>query len=113
MQIVNAVLAYDCPLTGEVLIFNVNQAIHINSMESNLLCVMQLRTNDVKVFDCPKFLTDSPNAATRSIIISPNEGDTCNLSIPLSLRGVTSFLTQESQLCRSLKWLKQIVDLMI
>ena len=50
MQIVNAALAYDCPLTGEVFILNINQAIQINSMENNLLCVMQLRTNAVKVF---------------------------------------------------------------
>ena len=60
-------------------------------MSDNLLCIMQLRTNNIKVFDCPKFLAESPNVMAHSIIIPPNEGGDCNLSIPLSLRGVTSF----------------------
>ena len=73
-----------------MLIFNVNQAIHINSMESNLLCVMQLRTNDVKVFDCPKFLTDSPNHLTHSILLPSRNGDD-EVAVTLSLNGVTSY----------------------
>ena len=52
---------------------------------------MHLRTNDVKVFDYPKYLTESPTVMTHSVIIPPNEGDNCSLSIPLSLKGVTSF----------------------
>ena len=51
---------------------------------------MQLRMNDVTVFDCPKFLTDSPDALTHSIIIPPTEGDNYNIAVPLSLKGVTS-----------------------
>jgi len=91
MSIVNAAVAYDCPHTGEVIILKINQAIQINTMSNNLLCIMQLRTNDVKVFDCPKYLTESPTVMTHSVIVPPNEGDNCNLSIPLSLKGVTSF----------------------
>ena len=55
---------------------------------------MQLRMNDVKVFDYPKFLTDSPDALTHSIIISPNEGDNYNMAVPLSLKGVTSYFNK-------------------
>ena len=91
MSIVNAAVAYDCPHTGEVLIFKINQAIQIKTMSNNLLCIMQLRMNDVKVFDCPKFLTDSPDALTHSIIIPPAEGDDYNIAVPLSLKGVTSY----------------------
>ena len=43
MRVVNAAVAYDCPETGEVIIFQINQAIHINTMENSLLCNMQLR----------------------------------------------------------------------
>ena len=53
MSIVNAAVAYDCPHTGEVLILKINQAIQINTMENNLLCLMQVRTNDVKVLIAP------------------------------------------------------------
>ena len=91
MSIVNAAVAYDCPHTGEVLIFKINQAIQIESMSHNLLCIMQLRMNDVKVFDCPKFLTDNPVAHTHSIFIPPIEGDDLPIAVPLSLHGVTSY----------------------
>ena len=91
MRIVNAAIAYDCPHTGEVLIFKINQAIQIKSMNNNLLCVMQLRMNDVKVFDCPKFLTDNPDALSHSIVIPSLEGDNSNVVVPLSLSGVTSY----------------------
>ena len=93
MSIVNAAVAYDCPHTGEVLIFKINQAIHIESMSNNLLCVMQLRMNDVKVFDCPKFLTENPDAQTHSIPIPSTEGDELAIAVPLSLHGVTSYFS--------------------
>ena len=66
-NVVDVAVAYDCPHTGEVLILKINQAIHINFMEHNLLCVMQCRLNDVKIFDCPKFLTDNPTTLYHSI----------------------------------------------
>ena len=53
LKVVAAVLAYDCPKTGEVIILRINQAIYIKSMSNNLLCPMQLRANDIKLFDCP------------------------------------------------------------
>ena len=40
MSIVNAAVAYDCPHTGEVLIFKINQAIHIESMSVDLKFVV-------------------------------------------------------------------------
>ena len=89
LKVVSAALAYDCPLTGEVLIFKLNQAIHIDSMNNNLLCPMQLRMNDVKVFDCPKFLIENPNEYDHTIIIPGVDNE--EYSIPLSLNGVTSY----------------------
>ena len=53
LKVVGAVIAYDCPHMGEVIIIRINQAIHIKSMYNNLLCPMQIRMNDIKVFDCP------------------------------------------------------------
>ena len=93
MSIVNAAVAYDCPHSGEVIIFKINQAIHIESMSNNLLCIMQLRMNDVKVFDCPKFLTENPDAKTHSILIPPSSGDDLPIAVPLSLHGVTSYFS--------------------
>ena len=71
-----------------MLIFKLNQAIYIESINDNLICPMQLRLNDVQVFDCSKFLIDNPNEYGHTIII-PGVDDE-EYSIPLSLIGVTS-----------------------
>ena len=87
---VSAALAYNDPKTGEVHILEVHQAIKIPHLHHNLLCPMQLRVNDVEVNERPKFLTHSPTDSSHAIII-PSEGCDVRLTIPLSLKGVTSY----------------------
>ena len=85
---ISAALAYDDPKMGEVHILEVQQAIEIPHLHHNLLCPMQLRVNDVEVNERPKFLTRYP---TSHVIIVPSEGCDVRLTIPLSLKGVTSY----------------------
>jgi len=85
---VSAALAYDDPESGKTIILVVHQAISIPTMENNLLSPMQMRLNDVKVHDVPKFLCDSPEDEHHSIVIDNGGGDI--LRIPLALYGVTS-----------------------
>ena len=47
MSIVDTALVYECPYTGELIIFHIKQAISIGSMFNNMFCVMQLRMNDI------------------------------------------------------------------
>jgi len=89
LKVVGAVIAYDCPQTGEVIIIRINQAIHIKSMSNNLLCPMQIRMNDIKVFDCPKFLIENPKDIDHTLTLPSGNGE--DYSIPLSLNGVTSY----------------------
>ena len=89
LKVVAAVLAYDCPKTGEVIILRLNQAIYIKSMSHNLLCPMQLRMNDIKLFDCPKFLIEKPEQHEHTITLPCKKGE--DYCIPLSLNGVTSY----------------------
>ena len=42
LSLVSAALAYDCPGTGEVCILMVHQAVHVPTMENDLLCPMQI-----------------------------------------------------------------------
>ena len=58
-------------------------------MCNNLLCPMQIRMNDIKVFDCPKFLIDKPDCYEHTISIPSAHGE--DYIIPLSLHGVTSY----------------------
>ena len=87
---VSAALAYDDPKMGEVHILEVHQAIEIPHLHHNLLCPMQLRVDDIEVDERPKFLTCSPTDSSHAIII-PSEGCDVRLTIPLSLKGVTSY----------------------
>ncbi|KAI2505146.1 hypothetical protein MHU86_9334 [Fragilaria crotonensis] len=50
---------------------------------------MQLRLNDVKVNDVPRFLTDQPTELTHSLVIPIEQSDTPYV-IPLSIIGVAS-----------------------
>ena len=52
-QTVSTVVAYDCPMTGEVFIIEIHQAILIDHLNNNILCPMHMRMYDVKVNDIP------------------------------------------------------------
>ena len=61
LDLVSAALAYDCPETGETVILMIHQAVHVPTMINDLLCPMQMRTNDIGVQECPKFLEEHPD----------------------------------------------------
>ena len=86
---VSAALAYDNPF-GETIILVIHQAIHIPGLKHNLLCPMQMRLNDVKISELPKFLAEWPSDKTHAITI-PETNDAEGIVIPLSLHGVTSY----------------------
>ena len=97
LDVVNAAVAYDCPATGDVVIFNINQAIHINTMSNNLLCVIQVRMNNINVFECIKFLIDNPTFTNHTLVIPPSDNDGEETIVPLSLHGVTSYVDTRNQ----------------
>jgi hypothetical protein len=86
---VSAALAYDDPVSGEAVILLVHQAIHIPDLRHNLLSTMQVRLNDVKVNETPRFLADKITDYTHSLVI-PTEQLGSPYVIPLSIRGVSS-----------------------
>ena len=86
MKTVSGALAYDDPQTGEVIIIMVHQAVLIPHLEVNLLCPMQVRVNDVKVEEIPKFLAENPTAHNHAIYF-PQEG----ITVPLALHGAKSY----------------------
>jgi hypothetical protein len=88
LNLVSAALAYDCPRTGEAIMLMVHQAVHVPTMENDLLCPMQMRMNDVKVNECPKFMETRPNDKSHTLRTTQDGEDLC---IPFGLRGVTSY----------------------
>ena len=67
------------------------QAIHVPTMDCNLIWPMQVRVNDVKLDDMPKFLTEDPTDESHGISCEDNTGSLINIF--LSLEGVTSYFS--------------------
>ena len=86
---VTAAVAYDNSL-GRTIVLVIHQAIHIPGLQHNLLCPMQMRLNDVRISEIPKFLADEPTNHTHALMIPETERED-ELLIPLSLHGVTSY----------------------
>eukprot|EP00978_Attheya_sp_CCMP212_P012604 scaffold31521_cov55-Attheya_sp.AAC.3 len=78
-------------LHGEVIMLIVHQAIHIPTIDHNVLCPMQLCMNDVAIDECPKFLHSAPTNETHAIRFPGMIGDSGYL-ISLNLHGVMSYL---------------------
>ena len=89
IKTVSGALAYDNPTSGTTVIIVVDQAIHVPTMDCNLICPMQVRMNDVKLDDKPKFLTEDPTDESHAISCEDNTATLVNIS--LSLKGVTSY----------------------
>jgi hypothetical protein len=90
-QTVSAVVAYDNPTTGEVYMLTIHQAILIPKMKMNLLGVMQMRDNDIRVNDKPKHMVETRTEDHHCIVFPKLEDDIEPLHIPLSIHRVTSY----------------------
>lgn len=83
VPIVKAVLAYDHPETGEVIVLIINQALYFgNQLDEVLLNPNQLHAYGSIVNNVPKHL----GGTSHSISIPDND-----LTIPLKLRGIVSY----------------------
>ena len=90
LRIVSAALAYDDPRSGEVIILVLHQAISIPHLDHNFVSPFQMRLNDVKVNDTPRFLTEKPSETTHTLIVPGAFGTDDELVIPLGVFGVSS-----------------------
>jgi hypothetical protein len=85
IPIFQAVTAFDDLNTGETLILVINQGLYFgDSLSNSLINPNQMRMNGEEVDDVPKHLSSK---STHSIYIPEH-----NLKIPLSMRGVISYI---------------------
>ena len=85
-------IAYDHPESGDTYMLVLNQEIIIPQMEKNLLCPLQMRDNDVRVNDESKFMVPTPTENNHAIVINGIDQDQQPINIPLSIKGVISYL---------------------
>ena len=86
IEIVDAAVQYDCPYTGTTYVLVIRNALHVPSMQHNLIPPFMIREAGIVVNDTPKIQVDDPSTADHSIYF-PGE----DFRIPLSLWGVFSY----------------------
>ena len=85
VEIVHALVIYECPYTGEIYKLQLCNALDIQSIDCCLIHPIMMRLAGVMVDECPKFLSSKPSVENHSIYF-PEE----NLRIPLMLDGIIS-----------------------
>jgi len=58
---VTAAVIYDCEFTGTSHVLVIRNALYIKDMEVNLIPPMMMRLAGIKVYECPKLLSDQPS----------------------------------------------------
>ena len=86
IPIVDAAIRYDCRFTGRSYLLIIRNALHVPSMNNNLLPPFVLREAGIIVDDVPKIHVDDPDVEHHSIYFTET-----GLRIPLSLWGVFSY----------------------
>ena len=97
MKTVSGTLAYDNPTSGTTVIIVLHQAIHVPTMDSNLICPLQVRMNDVKLDDKSKFLTEDPTDESHAISYEDNMGTLVNITLSLKGGSQPSMILRASQ----------------
>jgi hypothetical protein len=91
-ETVSGVVAYTDPKTWRTFHLIINQAIHVTHLDHHLLCPMQCCVNDLIVDKSPKFLAIKPTDQTHALTVPNPDDPSQTLTLPLTLRGVTSLL---------------------
>ena len=87
-ELVDAALLYECPYEGKSYILVIRNAIHVDSMENNLIPPCILHEAGLQVNERAKIHTDDPMADDHSITFP-----TTGLRIPLQLFGIFSYFS--------------------
>ena len=68
-----------------------HQAIIVPNLISNLLCLNQMRANNLRVNNEPKHCIDQPTEDHHAIVVPDADSTGEGLRIPLSIYGVVSY----------------------
>ncbi len=85
VPLVDAAVRYDCPFTGKTVILVLRNALHVPTMDHNLVPPFMLREAGIQVNDTPKIQLSDPSEEDHALTF-PETG----FRIPLSLWGTFS-----------------------
>ena len=97
VPIVDGAIAYDNPSTGETTILIVRNALHVPSMEHNLIPPFLMRESGLVVNDVPKIHCSDPDRNDHCIISIEHD-----LKIMLNLNGIFSYFQSRMPLVHEL-----------
>ena len=86
VPIIDGAIAYECPYNHKTFILIFKNALHVPSLEHNLIPPFILREAGIKVNDTAKIHKSEPSNEDHSIIIEDE-----SLTIPLQLNGIFSY----------------------
>ena len=87
VEVVDAVLIYDCQYTGESILLVLRNALHIPSMKVSLIPPFMMRLAGLDVNECPKVLASQTTGYHHSIYSKQDD-----ILIPLKLDGIISYI---------------------
>ena len=87
-RLVDGALMYDCPYSGKSYILVVQNAIHVPSMENNLILPFMMREAGIVINEKAKIHTDDPKDSDHSITFNST-----GFRIPLYLWGIFSYFS--------------------
>ena len=91
IPIVTAAIAYSDEYTNKTSIIIIHNALHIKSMEHNLIPPFMMRLAGVEVDECPKFMCKNPTIRNHALYFPGGKWDQDELRIPLQLHGTISY----------------------
>lgn len=97
VPVVDAAVQYDCPYTGISHMMVIRNALHVPSMENNLIPPFIMREAGIEVNEVAKIQVPNPSEEDHSIYFKET-----NLRIPLALWGVFSYFPTYKPTARSL-----------
>jgi hypothetical protein len=86
VPIVDAVVAYDCDMTGDTHLLVLHNALYIPEMTMHLIPPFIMRLAGLLVDECPKFLANNASIKNHSLFFPDHD-----IRIPLHLRGIVSY----------------------
>ena len=67
VQVVNALVLFECPTTTQQYLLQINNALYIPQMQTSLIPPIMMRMAGLIVDECPKSLSPNPTIANHSI----------------------------------------------
>ena len=90
VPVVDGIILHECEFTSQSFLLVIRNALHLPSMKNHLIPPFMMRLADLVVDECPKYLAQKPSLNNHTLYFENDD-----IRIPLSLRGIISYLPNQ------------------